>query len=57
MDRLFATSTFKTVWDSFVKRRSMEEMLQERTDAVEVYDKEKPGLEKAESVDLHGQYK
>ena len=35
----------------------MEEMLQERTDAVEVYDKEKPGLEKAESVDLHGQYK
>ena len=57
MDRPFATSTVKTVWGSFIQRRSMEEILRERTEAVEVYDKEKSGLEKAESVDLHGEYK
>lgn len=53
MDRLFAISTCKTVWQSLVEKRSVQEVLEERREARPVYYDEKRGvsLTQVESID------
>ena len=52
MDSLFATSTSKTVWQTLIKRRPMEELLQERRQEFILHGKsEEAGLEQLELVD------
>lgn len=51
MDRLFAVSTAKTVWQSMVQRRPMEEVLAERRENTRIYNEKETALEQVESVD------
>ncbi|KAM6520259.1 hypothetical protein FALCPG4_013808 [Fusarium falciforme] len=54
MDSLFMVSTCKTVWQSFIQRRSIQHVLEERRQDVVIYsEKEETGLEQVESVDTN----
>jgi hypothetical protein len=51
MDRLFSVSTSQTVWQSLVQKRSLEEVLAERTQANRVWDEKKEmGMEQVEEI-------
>lgn len=51
MDRLFMVSTSKTVWQSFVQRKPLEQLLAERSSEQRVWNEKKEGLEQVEEVD------
>lgn len=51
MDRLFIVSTRKTVWQSFVQRRPLKELLAERHAEQQIWHDKKVGLEQVEEVD------
>lgn len=46
MDRLFSTSTASTVWQSLVQRRSVEDVLAERTQSRPIYVDKKEDVER-----------
>lgn len=50
MDKLFMTSTAKTVWESLVKRRKLQDLLDERRTAEVQLREKKEAVEQVERV-------
>lgn len=53
MDRLFSSPTYKTVWQSVVQRKTMDQVLEERRQNTPIFPDEKKdlSLEQVESID------